>query len=59
MFDCIFSLGYDICGNPENDPPEQDLEQQQQPGKLFDHINPIFYKVTFIYNFYTCMAICF
>ena len=42
VVDWIFSLGYDICGNPENDPPEQDLEQQQQPGKLFDHINPSF-----------------
>ena len=31
-----FSLGFDICGNPESDPPQQ-LEQQQQ-GKQFDHI---------------------
>ena len=30
------SLGFDICGNPECDPP-QPLEQQQQ-GKQFDHI---------------------
>jgi len=31
-----FSLGFDICGNPEFDPPQQ-LDLQQQ-GKQFDHI---------------------
>ena len=30
------SLGFDICGNPDCDPPQQ-LEQQQQ-GKQFDHM---------------------
>ena len=38
MFDWVFSLGVD-------DPIQ--CEQQQQQGKLFDHINPIFYKVYF------------
>ena len=41
-----FSLGFDICGDPEHDPP-QHIEQQQQ-GKQFDHANPIFYKAYFI-----------
>ena len=36
------SLGFDICGNPENDPPQQ--SDHQQPGKQFDHDNPIIFK---------------
>ena len=51
----ILSLGVDDPIEFEH-PPQQHLEQQQQQGKLFDHINPIFYKVYFVFNLYICIA---
>ena len=35
-FFIVFPLSFDICGDPESDPPQQ-IDQQQQ-GKQFDHI---------------------
>ena len=47
-FGFALALGFDICGNPENDPPQQ-LEQQQQ-GKQFDHVNPITFKSNILFS---------
>ena len=41
-------LGYDICGDPECDPPQQ-IEQEQQ-GKQFDHVNPITFKSNILFS---------
>ena len=47
----VLSLGFDICGDPEHDPPQHTLEQQQQQGKQFDHANSLFLlKLISIYN---------
>ena len=56
MVDLIFSLGVDDPIESDS-APQQHLEQQQQQGKLFDHINPVFYKVYFDFQLYVCMAI--
>ena len=44
----VLPLGYDICGDPENDPPQSSIEQQQ--GKQFDHVNPITSKSNILFS---------
>ena len=59
LFLSVLSLGFDICGNPESDPP-QHIEQQQLAGKQFDHIKPqFFYQAYFYLRMYICIAILF
>ena len=52
----VLPLGYDICGNPEHDPPQPSIEQQQQ-GKQFDHVNPINLKSIILLSTYMYMCI--
>ena len=64
LFECVvliaalsaLALGFDICGDPANDPPQK-IEQYQQ-GKQFDHIpfNPITLKSNTLFNLYVCTA---
>ncbi|MGL6084115.1 MAG: hypothetical protein ACRC4N_17245, partial [Gammaproteobacteria bacterium] len=49
-----FSLGFDICGNPENDPPQQ--SDPQQPGKQFDHDSSYICKSIMLFKLYVCIA---
>ena len=57
-FFLAFPLGFDICGDPESDPPQQ-IDQQQQ-GKQFDHFHhcPITLKLNISLYFYVCMLLC-
>ena len=36
--------------------PQQHFEQQQ-PGKQFDHVNPIIFKLNIVFTLYVCIAI--
>ena len=56
IFGFALALGYDICGNPENDPPQPSIEQQQQ-GKQFDHVNPINFKSNILFSNYMYIRI--
>ena len=48
------SLGFDICGDPECDPPQNSEHKHQ--GKQFDHfpLHPIISKSNTLFYLYVC-----
>ena len=48
------SLGFDICGDPANDP--QPPLDSQQAGKQFDHIPSYICKFITLFKLYVCIA---